>query len=215
MPPRKTTGDQPATEKTTTDRGVRVQKIDAEGAPVGEPQQLSGVEASLEFTPDDSGIELPERDATLEFETSDPAAAATVKELLRIPIPTTVVNEWFPAYFRPPGDDQPWATCKVFLTPQGLYVYRTAPAEPETFTTGATPAWYAGVNFAETAKPVTGYAALNAGIPITTSAGRVNVQPFPGCGCSARRLKNWTPSWARNRISWTDAVALTDTTAGR
>jgi hypothetical protein len=195
MPPRKTTGDQPATEKTTTDRGVRVQKIDAEGAPVGEPQQLSGVEASLEFTPDDSGIELPERDATLEFETSDPAAAATVKELLRIPIPTTVVNEWFPAYF--------------------LYVYRTAPAEPETFTTGATPAWYAGVNFAETAKPVTGYAALNAGIPITTSAGRVNVQPFPGCGCSARRLKNWTPSWARNRISWTDAVALTDTTAGR
>jgi len=224
-------------------QGLSLQRIDQEGAPVGEPVRQPGV-AHLEFKPDDSGIELefdrafeqaadpgaeavarqegaenpqvaPVPAGNMEFETSDPATVATVRELTRIPIPTAVIAQWFPAYFRPEPGATPWNTCKVFLTPQGLYVYRTAPAEPETFTTGATPAWYAGVDFAKTKEPVTGYAAMNAGIPIFTSAGQVNVQPYGGCGCSARKLKNWTPAWTRNRISWADAVKLADTTAGR
>lgn len=168
-------------------KGVVLQPIDGDGRPVGPAQHLGDMAVSV-----------------------DPA-----QELTRIPLPTAVINEWFPAYFRPPGEDQPWATVKVYLTPQGLYVYRAAPDESETFTTGATPAWYSTVDFSKTAKPVTGYAAMNAGIPIETAAGRVNVQPYPGCGCGHRKLKNWTPSWSRNRISWTDAVALTDPTAGR
>lgn len=213
MPPRKTaTAKAPDAEKAITAQGVTLQKLDADGAPTGEPQRLGDGTATLDVEPND----LPEQDApALEFETSDPDAVALARELTRIPIPTAVIAQWFPAYFRPDGAEQPWPTCKVFLTPQGLYVYRATPAEPETFDTGATPTWYAGVDFAETAKPVTGYAAMNAGIPITTSAGKVNVQPYGGCGCNARKLKNWTPSWARNRISWDDAVKLTDATAGR
>lgn len=217
MPPK---GRAPAkagtARKTTTAKGVRLQKLDEDGAPVGEPQHLGDATVTLE-TLDVEPVTLPELapGATIEFATGDPATVALVQELTRIPIPTAVVGQWFPAYFRPPNEPQPWAVCKVFLTPQGIYVYRAAPVESETFTTGATPAWYSTVDFAKTRKPVTGYAAMNAGIPIETAAGRVNVQPYPGCGCGHRKLKNWTPSWSRNRISWDDAVALTDTTAGR
>lgn len=219
MPPK---GRAPAkagtARKTTTAKGVRLQKLDEDGAPVGEPQHLGDATATVTLeTLDAESVTLPELapDATIEFATDDPDTVALAQELTRIPLPTAVVAQWFPAYFRPPNEPQPWAVCKVFLTPQGLYVYRAAPAESETFTTGATPAWYSTVDFAKTARPVTGYAAMNAGIPIETAAGRVNVQPYPGCGCGHRKLKNWTPSWSRNRISWDDAVALTDTTAGR
>lgn len=216
-PERFTAGTGPLAESMIAAHGVRAQKIDAEGAPVGEPQHLGDATATLSFEPDDTGIELPALapGATLSFSTDDPAAVELARELTRIPVPTAVIGQWFPAYFRPPNEPQPWNTCKVFLTPQGLYVYRAAPEEPETFTTGATPAWYSTVDFSKTAQPVTGYAALNAGIPIETAAGRANVQPYPGCGCGHRKLKNWTPSWSRNRISWADAVALTDSTAGR
>lgn len=218
MTPRKpATAKAPDAEKAITAQGVTLQKIDTEGAAVGEPQRLADVIGTLDVEPNDlPETDAPEPGATMEFGTSDPAAVELARQLTRIPIPTAVIAQWFPAYFRTadPGA-QPWPTCKVFLTPQGLYVYRATPAESETFDTGATPTWYAGVDFAETAKPVTGYAAMNAGIPITTSAGQVNVQPYGGCGCNARKLKNWTPSWARNRISWDDAVKLTDTTAGR
>lgn len=216
MPPRKTPATQgPDAKKTTTARGAKLQKLDGDAQPVGDPQPLG--EVALSFEPDDSDIQLPEPGATMEFETSDPAAVAAVQEATRIPIPTAVVNKWWPAFFRGPGTEPPWATCKVFLTPQGLYVYRAVP-EDETFATGALPAWYAPADFAKTAKPVTGYAAMNAGIPIITTAGTVTVQPAPGCGCAAGRLKRWTPSWVRNTISWEDAVALTgatDATAGR
>lgn len=208
-------------------KGIMMQPIDGEGNATGPARHLGDATVSMDLRPGDPldvagtfhyppGAGAPDDPAaTMEFSTDDPAAVATVRELTRIPLPTAVVAQWFPAYFRPPNEPQPWAVCKVFLTPQGIYVYRAAPAESETFTTGATPAWYSTVDFAKTARPVTGYAAMNAGIPIETAAGRVNVQPYPGCGCGHRKLKNWTPSWSRNRISWDDAVALTDTTAGR
>lgn len=205
-----------AERSTVAARGVRLQPIDADGQPTGPAHVIGEATATIDVQPVEP-VELPPLapGATIEFSTDDPAGVEAARELLRIPLPTAVVAQWFPAYFRSPNEPQPWAVCKVFLTPQGLYVYRAAPEESETFTTGATPAWYSTVDFAKTAKPVTGYAAMNAGIPIETAAGRVNVQPYPGCGCGHRKLKNWTPSWSRNRISWDDAVALTDTTAGR
>lgn len=201
-------------------RGVYLQPLDADGAPVGERHHLGDAEVTLDVRPAEelpSAEELAAAPAStsVEFSTEDPATVAMMQELTRIPVPTAVISQWFPSYFRPPGETQPWNTCKVFLTPQGLYVYRAAPEESETFTTGAMPDWYSTVDFSKTAQPVTGYAALNAGIPIETAAGRANVQPYPGCGCGHRKLKNWTPSWSRNRISWADAVALTDSTAGR
>lgn len=198
-------------------QGVRLQKLDSDGQAVGEPQHLPGVATVSLGAENPQVAPVPDGNLSTEFEITDPAAVELIRQATRIPIPTAVVCKWWPAFFRPPGEPQPWVTCKVFLTPQGLYVYRSAP-EPETYETGATPAWYSPVDFAKTAKPVTGYAALNAGVPITTAAGRVNVQPSPGCGCAAGKLKRWTPTWARNTISWEDAVALTtttDTTAGR
>jgi hypothetical protein len=196
-------------------QGVTLQKLDADGALIGEPQHLPGVATVSLGAENPQVAPVPAGNIEVEFETSDPATIALVRELTRIPIPTAVINEWFPAFVRPPGEVQPWATCKVFLTPQGLYVYRAAPQQQETFRDGAQPDLYAAVDFVKTAKPVAGYAAMNAGIPIHTGAGKVIVQPAPGCGCSARKLKNWTPTWARNRISWADAVKLADPTAGR
>lgn len=207
-------------------QNIRLQKLDGDGQPVGEPVHLEGATATLQFTPDDSGIEPPrladdlnalQREGIeLEFSTNDPATVAVVRELTRIPIPTAVINQWWPAFVRIPGATETWNLCKVFLTPQGLYVYRTHPSERETYTSGAMPTWYSSVNFEETKKPVSGYAAKNAGIPIATAAGTVTVQPTVGCGCAARGLKNWKPTWSRNVISWADGVQLaTGSTAGR
>jgi len=197
-------------------RGVRLQKLDGDGAPVGEPVSIGDGTAALSFEPDDSGIDLPESSvgATVEMTVTDPEQLATLRETFRIPIPTAVVQEWFPAYFRPPGESVPWIRTRVFLTPQGLYVYTSPPEQPETFKTGAAPAWYSTVDFAKTSKPVTGYAAMNAGVPIMTAAGKAIVQPTGGCKCNTRSLRNWTPTWSRNRISWTDAVALAATPEG-
>lgn len=217
MPPKdKTPGTSTTARKTTTARGVSVQKLDADGAPVGEPQAIEGTTATLSFEPDDSDIQLPEPGpvASVEFETSDPATVAVVRELTRIPIPTAVVHEWFPAFFHAPGGGQPWIRCRVFLAPQGLYVYRNPPEHEETFTNGASPAWFSPVDYSKTPKPVSGYAAMNAGIPIMTAAGKVIVQPTGGCRCNTRSLRTWTPAWSRNRISWTDAVAMVVTTEG-
>jgi len=203
-------------------QNIRLQKIDASGAPVGEPHHLGEGAVTLGLDPADQLADVQEladqlnTGATIDIEVTDPAAVEAIRELTRIPIPTAVINQWWPAFVRVPGSDHAWNLCKVFLTPQGLYVYRAAPTEPETFTSGALPTWYSSVLFDETRKPVSGYAARNAGIPIVTVAGTVNVQPAAGCGCAARGLKGWRPTWSRNVISWADGVALaTNATEGR
>lgn len=198
-------------------QAIRLQRLGADGEPTGDPVRLEGATATVNLEPAaasefaemaDAMNRMQTQGIDVEFSTSDPATVATVRELTRIPIPTAVINQWWPAFVRVPGDDTTWNLCKVFLAPQGLYVYRAAPTEPETFTTGAMPTWYSSVNFEETAKPVSGYAARNAGIPLVTAAGKVTVQPTMGCGCQARGLKGWRPSWLRNVISWGDGVKL-------
>lgn len=197
--------------------GVYLTPIDEEGKPTGPPRHMGDATVQLNLEPNDTPeVEelaadmnrLQKDGITMEFSTDDPATVALARELTRIPIPTTVINQWWPAFVRVPGEEQAWNLCKVFLTPQGLYVYRAAPAEPETFTSGAMPTWYSSVNFEETRKPVSGYAARNAGIPIVTAAGTVTVQPTTGCGCQARGLKGWRPTWSRSVISWADGVKL-------
>lgn len=206
-------------------QAIRLQRLGAGGEPTGDSVHLDDATATVHLDPTDTveaaGLaadmnRLQKDGITVEFSTSDPDTAATVRELIRIPIPTAVINQWFPAFFRPPGEDHAWNLCKVFLTPQGLYVYRTRPAEPETFTSGALPAWYSSVDFEKTNKPVSGTVARNAGIPIVTAAGTVTVQPTGGCGCAARGIKGWRPDWSRNVISWADGVQLaTSSTNGR
>lgn len=209
----------------TQAQAIRLQKLGADGRPVDEPVFMDGTSASINL----ESMELPEdaelaaamntlqRDGvSVEFEVTDPATVEAIRQLVRIPIPTAVINQWWPAFVRPPDEDHAWNLCKVFLTPQGLYVYRTPPSVPETFASGAMPAWYSTVDFEKTRKPVSGYAARNAGIPIVTAAGTVNVQPTGGCGCAHRGLKRWRPTWSRNVIRWEDGVRLaTGSTAGR
>lgn len=198
--------------------GVYLTPIDEEGKPTG-PRRHLGDDATVTLglepasTPEvtklaDDMNRLQQEGVTVEFSTNDPATVAMVRELTRIPIPTAVINQWWPAFVRVPDDDTVWNLCKVFLTPQGLYVYRAVPSEPETFTSGAMPTWYSSVDFEKTRKPASGYAARNAGIPIETAAGTVNVQPTGGCGCAARGIKGWRPTWSRNVISWEDGVQL-------
>jgi len=199
-------------------QAIRLQRLDGDGQPVGDPVSLDGATATVHMTATDlpDVTDLPAPGATIEVETSDPATVAVVAQLLRIPVPTAVINSWWPAIVRLPSDPHPWPLCKAFLTPQGLYVYRQPPAELETFTAGATPAWHSPVDFEKTRRPVTGTTARNAGIPIVTSAGQVIVQPTSGCGCANRALKNWRPTWSRNVISWDDGVRLAlDATEGR
>lgn len=205
-------------------QAIRLQKLDGDGEPIGEPVRLEGVTGTVHLEPNDlpEGADfsqvasVPAGNIEMEFTTSDPVTVATMRELTRIPIPTAVINQWWPAFVRVPGATETWNLCKVFLTPQGLYVYRAKPAEPETYTSGAMPTWYSSVNFEETTKPVSGYAARNAGIPIVTAAGTMTVQPTGGCGCAARGLKGWRPDWHRNVISWDDGVKLaSSSTAGR
>lgn len=207
----------PPTPRKTTKRGtvkakgLTVTPLDQEGQPVpGGAVTLPDAEVTLgvlppvselEFTPDDSGIELEFAHAF------DAAGRETLQELARIPIPTAVIERWFPAFVRWPGEDGPLHGCKVLLTPQGLYVYKRKPAAPEAFTTGATPDRYAPVLFEETARPAVGTVARNAGIRIATPIGPVIVQPTGGCGCGSS-LKRWTPEWARNVISWDAALQL-------
>lgn len=207
-------------KNTIEARGIKMQKLDADAQPVGEPVTMEGtatVELSGEWAldPHSEPLDLAPG-VTAEFSSDDPATVKLARELTRIPVPTAVISQWFPAFFRAPGQAEPWRLCKVFLTPQGLYVYRQPPVEPETFTSGAMPAWYSGVDFEETRRPATGRTASNAGIPIVTAAGTALVQPTGGCGCAAGRIKHWRPTWARNVISWADGVALAgDATNGR
>lgn len=204
---------------TVAARGIYLQPLDADGAPVGERKHLGDATATVSFQPPEEeakglDVVLSESPVAIDVKITDPATVAMVREMMRIPIPTAVVHEWFPAFFHAPDGGQPWIRCRVFLAPQGLYVYRNPPEEEETFTNGASPAWFSPVDYSKTPKPVSGYAAMNAGIPIMTAAGKVIVQPTGGCRCNTRSLRTWTPAWSRNRISWTDAVAMVVTTEG-
>jgi hypothetical protein len=137
---------------------------------------------------------------------TDRAIAAQIAEAPpappRVPVPTAVTDTWFPSQVRLPTGEL-LHTAKVFATPQGLYVYLKPPTDllqnPASL---GDVRFFSPIDYDKTPRPVTGYAARNAGIPIFTDAGQVTVVPVGGCGCSARRLKNWKPSWSRTSIPW-------------
>lgn len=208
-------------ETATRARAIRMQKLDAEGAPAGEGFYLPG-EGTIDLTPTDMELRPvdpgPYEPGSVEVNLTvkDELSAAILRNLFRIPIPTAVVGErWFPAFVRWPEEDMPLAACKVYITPQGIYVYQRPPTEPETLASGARPDRYAPVLFEETGKPPIATVARNAGFRIQTPIGPVIVQPTGGCGCG-NRLKHWSPDWARNVLSWDDGVKLAATaTEGR
>jgi len=210
MPARRRKTSDNTTVKAT---GITLTPLGEDGAPrLADRRILPDTNVTIELSP-----EVPEyfeapapiRSVSYDVDASNvsPETVRTLKALTRIPIPTAVIDRWFPAFVRWPGEDMVLNLCKVFLTPQGLYVYKKRPTEPETFTDGAQPDRYAVVLWDETVKPVTGTTARNAGIPIMTSVGKVIVQPSGGCGCGSR-MKHWLPDWSRNRITWETALTL-------
>lgn len=225
MPPK---GKKPAAKPPlVTAVDLSLTPLDADGQPTGLPVPVPDAVVSLDVEPvveqtglEDFGIygpgsDVARRDAAI-AEAVDVQPPVLTPVDPRIPIPTAVIDRWFPAFVRWPHEDQPLTSCKVLLTPQGLYVYTKPAVEPETFASGARPARYAAVDFEKTGKPPIGTVARNAGIVIVTAVGqRVIVQPTGGCGCG-NRLKRWTPTWARNVISWETGVELAAVaTAGR
>lgn len=116
-----------------------------------------------------------------------------------IPVPATYRAEWWPAAVRLPGQPQPIPVAKVFATRDGLYVYRSVPADQNT---GMPPDFYSPIHYDKTPQPRTGYAAQQAGVQIVTEAGVVIVQALGGCGCSYRALKTWRPAWANRCEAW-------------
>lgn len=110
------------------------------------------------------------------------------------PTPTGAYASLYPASVVLP-DKTVWHRCKVFLTPQGLIVYRAAPIRQ-----GAevAPDFTSAVNYAATPR-LTNDARM--GYYVSTAAGQVTITGGGGCGCG-NRLRYWVPEWAREVLPW-------------
>jgi hypothetical protein len=120
---------------------------------------------------------------------------------MTIPNPTASLFAWWPATVqRPEGD--PIHRARVYVTPEGLYVYTRVPAD------GVTPNHYWPVNWGATAQPVRTTATQMNGFKITTDVGLVTIHAYgQGCGCG-HPLKRWSPEFAGNAVKgWPSAGA--------
>lgn len=219
-------------------QNIRLQKIDEDGAPVGEPvelpdavvtwmdqtrpevehaqfavNELARLGEEMEVARGPIAYEPGTAVASIEVEQAlTPETFALLQEATRVPIPTAVVHVWWPAQVQlPVGVDIDGQSslypCKVYATPQGLYVYRQWPVDPEQFRTGARPAFWSSIDYEKTTPPTVGNLTRRAGSIIHTAAGAVTIKKNDSCGCG-HPLKRWRPDWARTRISWDDAVKL-------
>lgn len=217
-------------------RNLRLQKLDEDGEPVGEPVELPDAVVTWMEQAHPGPIERAQFEAfaridkmevargpiayepgtavaSIEIEQAlTPEAFALLQEATRVPIPTAVVHVWWPAQVQlPAGVDIDGQSslypCKVYATPQGLYVYRQRPADPEQFRTGAHPAFWSSIDYEKTTPPTVGNLTRRASNIIHTAAGAVTIKKNDSCGCG-HPLKRWRPDWARTRISWDDAVKL-------
>lgn len=116
------------------------------------------------------------------------------------PAPTAVKAGWFPASVSLPVDDPDgvpmvWHRCRVYLAPEGAYVYKYQPPAD-----GVTPDWFSPVDYVRTEKP-RGSWQDNSGVYIRTTAGLLTVTPGGGCACGSP-LKRWVPEFARKSVPW-------------
>lgn len=120
---------------------------------------------------------------------------------MTIPPPTGVLHAWFPAVVERP-EGEPIRRARVYITPEGLYVYTRVPSD------GVTPNHYWHINWGATAQPKRTTATQMNGHVITTDVGAVTVHTGgQGCGCS-HPLKKWTPEFTRTTFaSWPSAGA--------
>ena len=123
---------------------------------------------------------------------ADPLAALAVDT---IPHPQAQMAVWMRAAIRLPDTGEIWTDCKIYATPDGLYVYRTIPAD------GWTPDWWAPLP--PQSRPITGVMARN-GFNLATGKGAVIITPSGNCACSAP-LRRFNPDFATRVVKWVTA----------
>jgi hypothetical protein len=111
-----------------------------------------------------------------------------------ITTPTGAYASFYPASVVLP-DRTVLHRCKVFLTPQGVYVYRQAPVKASA---DVEPAFTAPIDFAAATRPLND---ARMGYYLPVEGGTVTITGGGGCGCGSR-LKYWVPEWARNTLPW-------------
>jgi hypothetical protein len=118
---------------------------------------------------------------------------------MTIPQPTGSLHTWFPATLEQP-DGSLIRRARVYVTPEGLFVYTLVPGD------GVTPNYWWPINWAATSQPKRSTATDMNGYVITTDTGKVVVHTSgQGCGCS-NPLKRWTPAFAGTTLSvWPSA----------
>jgi hypothetical protein len=127
-----------------------------------------------------------------------PAAAAPVEPdpgdvlMDEIPHPQAQMSVWMRAAIRLPDTGEIWRDCKIYATPDGLYVYRRRPDD------GWTPDWWAPLP--PQARPITGVMARN-GFNLATGKGAVIITPSANCSCSAP-LRTFHPDYAQRVVKW-------------
>jgi hypothetical protein len=114
---------------------------------------------------------------------------------MTIPTPTAALHTWFPVTVEKP-DGTLIRRARVYVTPEGLYVYTRKPAD------GVTPNHWWPLNWAATAQPKrTQASSMNGHQFKTTEGGTVTVHTNgEGCGCS-NPLKKWAPEYAGTTLN--------------
>lgn len=111
------------------------------------------------------------------------------------PHPQAQMAVWMRAAIKLPDTGEIWRDCKIYATPDGLYVYRAIPAD------GWTPDWWAPMPPQH--RPITGVMARN-GFNVATELGAVIITPSANCACSAP-LRRFNPDFAQRVVKWVEA----------
>jgi hypothetical protein len=127
--------------------------------------------------------------------TADTGDDTTAVAVADAPHPQAQMAVWMRAAIRLPDTGEIWRDCKIYATPDGLYVYRSVPAD------GWTPDWWAPMP--PQPRPITGVMARN-GFNLVTDKGAVIITPSTNCACSAP-LRRFNPDFAQRVVKWVGA----------
>jgi hypothetical protein len=112
-----------------------------------------------------------------------------------IPEPQAVKGVWYPVAVRLPGETKDRQRVKMYVTPEGVYLYWAVPSDPDSWM----PDWHSPMLEGQP-KPPSGWKARN-GFQVLTDAGVLSVTPMGGCGCGWP-LKRWSPAFSRRVVAW-------------
>lgn len=119
-------------------------------------------------------------------------AAALVPD--QMPEPTAVKGVIYPAWVQVPGE-QPRERAKVYIAPEGLYVYWAVPDDPQDWT----PDYWAPITWPQPKLPPPHMQRM--GFQLETDYGAVVITTDGGCGCNWP-LKYWVPEYANHNVAW-------------